>query len=230
VSGATIRVDGVAVTAKPGQTIIAACDDSDVYVPRLCYRADLPSAGHCRLCTCVVGGRHVAACVTPATDGMVVDNASPALVAQRELLLEMLFVEGDHPCPFCEKSGDCDLQALAYRFGISDMRFAYRFPKREIDATHPDIFLDRNPCIQCGLCVRASHELDKKTIFGFENRGEHFRIVVDAPAGLGGTGIESSDRAASACPVGALVIKRTEYAVPYGERRFDRTPIGIDRA
>jgi [NiFe] hydrogenase diaphorase moiety small subunit len=232
VNGAELRftVDGVVVAAKSGQTIIEACDDANVYIPRLCHRAELVPAGHCRLCTCVVNGRHVAACVTPVTHGIAVENQSPALVAHRNLLIEMLFAEGNHPCPFCEKSGSCDLQAVAYRLGIPGTHLEYQSPERAIDATHPEFFLDRNTCIQCGMCVRASRDVDRKTIFGFEHRGADFRIIVDSPKGLAGTGMALTDHAAAVCPVGAIVAKDTAYVVPYGERRFDAEPIGVDRA
>jgi [NiFe] hydrogenase diaphorase moiety small subunit len=229
VNDRTIRfsVDGVPIDASPKQTIIAACDDAGVYIPRLCYRADLPPGGQCRLCTVSVNGRNAAACVTPVTAAAVVENATPALEAHRKTLIEMLFVEGNHPCPFCEKSGNCNLQATAYRFGLSAMNFPYQFPKHDVDASHPQIFLDRNTCIMCGLCVRASHA-DGKGVFGFENRGAALRLTVNSPDGLGGTDLDVADRAAAVCPVGCIVVKRTGYETPYGKRTFDERPIGSD--
>jgi NADH dehydrogenase/NADH:ubiquinone oxidoreductase subunit G len=65
-------------------------------------------------------------------------------------------------CMFCEKSGHCELQALAYRFGITAPKYPYLNPKRDIDMSHPDVFLDHNRCILCGRCVRVSQELDQK--------------------------------------------------------------------
>jgi [NiFe] hydrogenase diaphorase moiety small subunit len=221
-------VDGVPVDARPGQTIIAACDDAGIYIPRLCYQEDLPPGGQCRLCTCMVHGRPVAACVTPVTQAMVVENDTAELRAERKTIVEMLFVEGNHPCPFCEKSGTCDLQATAYRFGLTGMHFSYQFPKRDIDATHAQIFLDRNTCILCGLCIRASQHADGKSVFGFENRGAETRLIVNSSAGLAGTDIDAVDRAATVCPVACIVVKRTGYETPYGERTFDRRPIGAD--
>lgn len=226
--GVRFSVDGVPVLAQAGQTIIQACDDAGIYVPRLCYRSDLPPGGACRLCTCKVNGRYAAACVTPVAASIVVENDTPELLAERRTIVEMLFVEGNHTCPSCEKSGDCDLQALAYRFGLHAMELPYQWPRRDIDAGHPDVFLDRNTCILCGLCVRASRSADRKSVFGFEHRGAQTRIAVNAPAGLGATDVAPGDRAVSACPVAALVVKRTGYQTPYGKRRFDEQPIGAD--
>jgi len=220
-------IDGVPIEARPAQSIIAACDDAGVYIPRLCYRADLPPGGQCRLCTVKVNGRPCAACVTPVTQAAVVENATPELQAHRKALIEMLFVEGNHPCPFCEKSGDCNLQATGYRFGLAAMNFPYQFPNHEIDASHPQIFLDRNMCILCGLCVRASHA-DGKSVFGFENRGARQRLTVNSPTNLAATDLDVADKAAAVCPVGCIVVKRTGYEKPYGEREFDDRAIGSD--
>ncbi len=78
--------------------------------------------------------------------------------AQRKTLLQMLFVEGNHFCPSCEKSGNCLLQATAYEMGMEGPHFEEFYPDRAVDASHPDLLLDFNRCILCGLCVRASHD------------------------------------------------------------------------
>jgi [NiFe] hydrogenase diaphorase moiety small subunit len=127
----------------------------------------------------------------------------------------------------CEKSGNCELQALGYRMGITTPEYPYLFPVRDVDATHPDVLIDRNRCITCGRCVRASRELDGKSVFGLVGRGRHQRIAVNAER-LGATDLAVSDAAARACPVGAILIKRVGYAVPVGLRRYDAKPIGSD--
>ena len=148
----------------------------------------------------------------------------------RRMLLEMLFVEGNHFCPACEKSGQCELQALAYRLGISSPRYPYRFPKRDLDMTHPDVMIEHNRCILCARCVRASRDIDKKQVFGFVGRSIHKRLAVDAENSLVGTAVEATDRALDVCPVGSLMRKRVGFAVPVGQRRYDTEPIGTLRA
>ncbi len=106
------------------------------------------------------------------------ENDTAELNGHRKALLEMLFVEGNHFCMFCEKSGNCELQALAYRFGILAPRFELQFPRRDVDASHPDVMIDHNRCILCGRCVRASRDLDGKSVFGFVGRGARKRIAV----------------------------------------------------
>jgi [NiFe] hydrogenase diaphorase moiety small subunit len=146
----------------------------------------------------------------------------------RRELVEMLFVEGNHFCPFCEKSGNCELQAMGYRLGMLAPQYPYFFPVRDVDASHPDLFLDRNRCILCARCVRASQELDGKHVYGFVGRGALKHVAANARAGLGGTDAAATDMASEACPVGSLMKKRVGYAIPIGQRMYDAKPIGSE--
>ena len=223
-----LTIDGKTIEAREGQTILEAADEAGVYIPRLCFLKGLTPAGSCRVCTVRVNGRPQAACTQPVAPGIVVENDIEELRAHRRNLIDMLFVEGNHFCMFCEKSGNCELQALAYRFGITAPKYPFAFPERELDATHPEIFIDRNRCVLCGRCVRASAELDGKHGFGFVGRGKDKRIAVNASGGLGETDVRADDEAIAACPTGSLLIKRIGYATPVGRRRYDHEPIGAD--
>ncbi|MFH1574253.1 MAG: 2Fe-2S iron-sulfur cluster-binding protein [Acidobacteriota bacterium] len=224
----TFILDGEIVQGEPGQTILEAAEAAGKYIPRLCAHKDLTPHGSCRVCTVMVNGRPQPACTQPGAEGVMVENRSEKVLKLRQSIIEMLFVEGNHFCMFCEKSGNCELQALAYRFGITAPRYPYQFPTRDLDATHPDILLDRNRCVLCGRCVRASRELDGKNVFQFVGRGPAKRIAVNSPAGLGGTDMALTDKAAEVCPVGAILKKRVGYAVPVGKRLYDLNPIGCD--
>ncbi len=221
-------IDGRRIEAEPGQTILEAAEAASVYIPRLCWMKSLTPAGACRVCTVRVNGRPQSACTQPVAPGMIVENDPEELRRLRRNLVDMLFVEGNHFCMFCEKSGDCELQALAYRFGITAPKYPFIFPQRELDASHPDVFIDRNRCILCSRCVRASDELDGKRAFNFVGRGKDKRLAVNAEGGLVATDVKVTDEAIAACPVGCLLKKRVGYAVPVGRRRFDHEPIGSD--
>jgi [NiFe] hydrogenase diaphorase moiety small subunit len=222
-------IDGVEIEGRPGQTILEAADAAGIYIPRLCAKKELTPHGSCRVCTVKVNGRPQAACTQPVANAIAVENDTPELKALRASIVEMLFVEGNHFCMFCEKSGNCELQGMAYRFGIAAPRYPYLLPKRELDASHPDVMIDRNRCIVCGRCVRSSKELDGKNVFQFVGRGGHKRIAVDADE-MKGTALAVTDKAAKNCPVGAIIVKRVGYAVPVGQRLYDHNPIGSDVA
>ena len=221
-----LTIDGVEVPFEPGQTIMEAAAGAGVYIPHLCFHPDFKPHGSCKLCTVKANGRYATACTTPATDGMTVENITDAIQSDRRRLTQMLFVEGNHYCPFCEKSGNCQLQAVAYFVGMQETYFRHFYPRRELDASHPDILLDRDRCIQCELCVRASREVDGKNVFGLGGRGMRTRLVVNSESGLlKDTDITKDDRAVHACPTGAILPKHVAYRVPIGERLYDRRSI-----
>jgi [NiFe] hydrogenase diaphorase moiety small subunit len=150
------------------------------------------------------------------------------LLQHRRNIIDMMFVEGNHFCMFCEKSGNCELQALAYRFGITAPQYPFQFPEKDVDASHPDIMLDHNRCIMCARCVRASQELDDKNVFQSIGRGFDRKIGVNGEKMLGDTDMAVTDRAAELCPVGCIIKKRVGFEVPVGERIYDKEPIGSD--
>ena len=221
-------IDGVQVKAKHGETILEAAERAGIYIPRLCYMKELVPHGSCRVCTVLVNGRPQAACTQPAMPGIVVESNTPALQEHRRNLIDMLFVEGNHFCMFCEKSGNCELQAMAYRLGITIPKYPYMFPDKDMDASHPEIYIDRNRCILCGRCVSASRDVDGKRVYEFTGRGPHKRISANSEANLGGTNADENDKAVSVCPVGALVKKHVGYAIPIGSRKYDKEPIGSE--
>lgn len=224
----TFTIDGVEIRAARGKKILEAAEEAGIYIPRLCWAKALTPGGACRLCTVLVNGRPLAACTQPVADGLTVQNDVPEIREWRKQILEMLFAEGNHFCMACEKSGVCALQAMAYRHGIAAPRYPFRFPKRSVDASHPDVLIDHDRCILCTLCVRASREADGKGVFGVIGRGPKTRIGVNAEGGLGATELAAVDRAASICPVGAILKKRVGFAVPVGQRFYDERPIGLD--
>jgi [NiFe] hydrogenase diaphorase moiety small subunit len=219
-------LDGKPVPFDEGDTLMKAARRAGLYVPHLCWHPRLGQSGACRLCNVKVNGRQCAACTTRAAEGQVVENRTPELDAKRRLLLQMLFVEGNHFCPSCEKSGHCLLQATAYEMGMHGPHFEEFYPHRPVDASHADMWLDLNRCILCKLCVRASHEVDGKDVFAIGGHGIGTHLIVNSPSGrLTDSGFAADDFAAQVCPVGAILPKRRGFAVPIGERPFDLAPV-----
>ena len=227
----TFLLDAEEIPFAPGQTIMQAAKAAGRYIPHLCWHPDFEPHGSCKLCTVRAGGRLVSACTTAAQAGMAVENRTPELDDKRRTLLQMLFVEGNHFCPSCDKSGNCLLQATAYEMGMMTPHFDMFYPDRPVDASHPDMLLDFNRCILCALCVRASADVDGKNVFAISGRGIRSHLIVNAESGrLADTDFSKIDRAASICPVGVILKKRVGFAVPIGSRRFDKAPVGKEGA
>jgi [NiFe] hydrogenase diaphorase moiety small subunit len=222
----TFLLDGVEVPFERGQTVLQAALAAGRHIPHLCYHPEFRPHGSCKLCTVTINGSHATSCTAPARAGAEVRSETRELNDERRMMVQLLFVEGNHFCPSCEKSGHCKLQAVAYDLGMTSPRFDHFFPDRPVDASHPDILLDFNRCILCELCVRASAEVDGKQVFALGGRGRGKHLLVNSPSGLlADSAASRDDKAADVCPVGAILRKRVGFATPIGRREFDGQPI-----
>jgi len=221
----TFILDGEAIPFTQGQSVMQAAKAAGKYIPHLCWHPDFKAHGSCKLCTVKINGHLNASCVSEARAGLKVENRTAELDDKRRVLLQLLFVEGNHFCPSCEKSGNCLLQATAYDLGMMNPHFDQFYPSRPIDASHPDMMLDFNRCIMCELCVNASKNVDGKNVFALAGRGIHSRLIVNSESGrLADTDFAATDRAADVCPVGVIIKKRVGFAVPIGMRKYDQEP------
>ena len=213
--------------AEPGQTIMDSARDNGIFIPSLCYVQGVKPAGSCRICNVKVNGRHMTACTTPVAEGMVVENNLPDLEDMRKAIVEVLFVAGNHFCPACEKSGNCELQALGYRYQMMVPRFPYEFPLKGVNAKSKFIYHDRNRCIMCKRCVRIILK-DEKPVFALNQRGgHHLHIELDVDLANQLTETEALE-AMDICPVGAIIKKERGYYSPIGQRKYDFDEIGTD--
>jgi [NiFe] hydrogenase diaphorase moiety small subunit len=221
------EIDGKPCYAEAGQSIIDAAKANGIFIPSLCHVEGVKPAGSCRICNVKVNGRMMTACTTPVSENMAVENDIEEINELRKTIIEVLFVSGNHFCPSCEKSGNCELQALAYRYQMLVPRFPYEFPIKGVDASADHIFHDRNRCILCKRCIRTVTK-DGKNVFAYHGRGgEHLQVMMDVELASQLTE-EEAQEAMEICPVGAILRKEQGYLVPIGERKFDTTPIGSD--
>ncbi|RLC53886.1 MAG: NADP oxidoreductase [Candidatus Cloacimonadota bacterium] len=222
-----ITIDGKGFLADSEKTVLEVARENHIYIPTLCNLEGIKPQGSCRICTCMIDGRMMTACTTPVNNGMVVVTKTDELDKLRSKIVELLFAEGNHFCPACERSGNCELQALAYLYKIMVPEFDYIFPNRDVDATHPKLILDHNRCILCKRCIRRKKEAENPTWFVFENRGNHVKINFDHEL-TADMDDEMAQKAMDTCPVGAIIRKEKGYDVPIGRRKYDLHPIGSD--
>ncbi|MDH7568972.1 MAG: molybdopterin-dependent oxidoreductase [Armatimonadota bacterium] len=209
----TLIVDGREVKGRAGQTVLEVCKDNGIYVPTLCHFPGLSDVGACRLCVVEVEGTNKlgTSCTMPAADGMVLRTDSPALFARRKMTLELLFSERNHYCPMCPASGNCELQNLGYRFGISAVRYPYLFPSLPLDVSHPHLAIDHNRCVLCQRCVRVCNEKVGAGTLDFRERGIEQMVSPDAGVPLGESSCVSCGACLQVCPVGAIFAKESAY-------------------
>ncbi len=216
-----IEIDGVSVSTEEGANLVDVAANAGVYIPTLCYLRGKPCLGTCRVCSVKVNGAVAAACTVRVSDGMTVEVDEPETADLRKALVELLFAEGNHNCPSCEKSGRCTLQAVGYEVDMLVSRFPYRFPHRERDHASDRIWLERDRCIFCQRCVEfVRDETTGQKIFSISQRGSESRIEVDTER-ANAMPVEQIRYAVEICPVGAIIEKRVGYDVPIGRRKYE---------
>ncbi|MFM8449564.1 MAG: 2Fe-2S iron-sulfur cluster-binding protein [Haliscomenobacter sp.] len=217
----TFSIDGVTCVASEGQNLIQAARANGIEIPSLCYYEHIdPPLGTCRVCMVQVNGRPTAGCTVKVREGLAVGFDVPELNDARKAMVEMLFAEGNHFCPACEKSGDCDLQGLGYRLGVTASRFPHLFLDRLIDYRPRRLVVDHNRCILCRRCVEEVHAEGGYPVFSFQHRGADTVVQVDytQEARLSET---QAEEAMHLCPVGAILVRGKSQPRPRGARKYD---------
>lgn len=214
-------IDGRIIKAPKGKNLVRVAEEHGIFIPSLCYYPHIdPPLATCRVCSVRINGKAKAACLVEVEEGMEIEVDTPEMQESRKAVLEMLFAEGNHFCPSCEKSGDCDLQHLAYRAGIRHSRFPHLFKDHIIDFNPKRMILEHNRCVLCRRCIEEVMTDDGQRVFTSINRGERTSIAVDyeQEAKLSR---EQAIRAMHICPVGAIIVRGESMTRPFGDRKYD---------
>ena len=205
----TLTIDGVKVEVPAGTTVLEAAKKAGINIPTLCYLKDVNAIGACRMCVVEAGGRALqAACVLPATDGMVVKTNTPKIREYRKTLLELVLSAHEMKCLTCVRSQNCELQKLCLDLGVENGdRFAGSQNNYAIDDVSPSIVRDNNKCILCRRCVATCANIQNVGVIGAVNRG--FNTSIESPWNLklNDMACINCGQCITACPVGALYEK-----------------------
>ncbi len=217
-----IKIDGKNIQAPEGKNLMLVARENGIFIPSLCYYEHIePPLGTCRTCTCKINGKYGPACTEKVHEGLTVEVDSAELIDTRKALVEMMFAEGNHICPACEKSGNCDLQHMGYELGIAVTRFPHLFKDRIIDYKPSRMVMEHNRCIKCRRCVEEVVTDDGKRVFNYMNRGNETFVGVDyiQEAKLSEA---QAINAMKICPTGAIIVRGVSMTAPFGDREFDQ--------
>lgn len=219
----TLRIDGRDCSARPEETILYVARENKIHIPQMCELEGLSTVGACRLCLVEVKGsnRLLPACVTHVEEGMEVTTTSERLDHYRKMIVELMFTERNHICSVCVSNGHCELQTMAQNLDITHVRFPYRYPQAEVDASHDRFVIDHNRCILCTRCVRACDEIEGAHTLDIMGRGIESRVITDLnqPWGSSET-CTGCGKCVQVCPTGALFEQGRSVAEMEKRRNF----------
>jgi bidirectional [NiFe] hydrogenase diaphorase subunit len=211
----TLKINDQDVSGRDDETILELAQENGIFIPTLCHLEGLTDVGACRLCLVEIKGspKLMPACVVRLREGMEVYTESERLTKYRQMVLEMLFVEGNHICAVCVSNGHCELQSLAQKLGLDHVQLNYRAPKREVDASHPRFVLDYNRCVLCTRCVRVCDEIEGAHIWDVMGRGIQARVITELNQPWGESeACTNCSKCVNVCPTGALFEKGKSVA------------------
>ncbi len=208
-----VTIDGVTGSVPAQSTVLEAARLVGVKIPTLCDHPAIKPIGACRICLVEVEKQRTLqpACVFPVSEGMVVHPMSPKCIEARRFVLQLLFSERNHFCMFCQMSGSCELQSLAYEYGLDHWLYDRGFPKLAVDASRDSFVMDHNRCILCRRCIRACDELVGNNTLGLKNRGASTMVIADMDVPFGDSSCVSCGTCLQVCPTGALLDRLSAY-------------------
>ena len=201
-----LKINGIPVEVPSNYTILQAAKVAKIEIPSLCYLKDINCIGACRVCVVEVKGRKglIASCVYPVEEGMEVFTNTPKVRASRKTTIELILSTHHKKCLSCVRGNNCELQKLAFDYGVDEDRFKAEEPIYDIDDESPYIVRDNNKCIQCMRCVAACKNVQSVSVIGPIKRGFKVHVGCAFEKGLGDSPCVGCGQCIVSCPVGAL--------------------------
>ena len=208
ISHPTITIDRRQIPIEGERNILEVARKAGIDIPTFCYHSELSIYGACRLCLVEVEGRGImASCSVAPEPGMIVRTHSEEIRTMRRISLELLLANHDQQCTACPKNASCELQRLAHRLGVEEVRFKRTHQPMPVDRSSPSLVRDPNKCILCGDCVRACNEVQSVGAIDFAYRGAMACVAPAFNNNLSDVECVNCGLCAAVCPTGTLTPK-----------------------
>ena len=207
-----LKVNDKTISAEKGETVLSACERNGIEIPTLCEHDALENVMACRLCVVEFNdGQIEPSCGLKVGEDMEIKTHTEKLEKYRRMNLELIYLNENHFCMFCESDGDCELQDLMWEHEIDSFDFPRAFPDQAVEASHDFLVIDNNRCIKCGRCVRACEEVVGNETLGFGGRGLDNEIVADTDVPLAESSCIECGMCQQVCPTGAIFNKQSMF-------------------
>jgi NADH-quinone oxidoreductase subunit G len=203
-------INSIPIEVPSGLTIMEACKIAGVKIPSLCYLKDVSANASCGVCVVEVKGARslLRSCVTKAEEGMEISTQNARIQSARKMNVELLLANHPDNCLTCDRNQNCELQTVAYEFGVRERRFprtkTYLQPK---DCSSLSLVRDPDKCILCGRCVAVCGDMQTVKAIDFAGRGLKSKISTFMDLGLGVVACTNCGQCALVCPTGAITEK-----------------------
>ena len=204
-------IDNKNVSVPEGTTILEAARKVNIDIPTLCFLKDINEVGDCRMCITEVEGRRgfATSCIQKVEEGMVVHTNSPAVVEARKTILDLILSNHHRDCLTCVRNGNCELQSLAEKLNMTDVRFDGVKNEYEVDDKSPSIVRDFNKCVLCRRCVATCKKVQNIGAISSTGRGFSSCISTVGNNSLDDVNCTFCGQCIESCPTGALHEKET---------------------
>lgn len=244
-----ITINGHKYGFTPGETILEVARRNNVFIPTLCFLKGSTPTGACRICIVEAKGvpGFISSCSTPAGPRLEIFTETQKIRSARRTILELMLISGNHNCSIrdvmphewsdfqkmveeydqaediCAAYGRCQLQALAYRYLVTERTLDSLEVKYPLDAQDPLIGRDYSRCILCGRCVYACNEIQVNRAISHGHRGIQAKIVVRGDKTIPESNCVYCGECIQVCPVGSLFEKKNRFNARMWEVKQVRT-------
>ncbi len=201
-----LTIDGNYVKVRKGTTILQAAKEIGIDIPTLCFLKDINEVGDCRMCIVEVERRKgfATSCIQKVEEGMIVHTHTPSVMEARHIILDLIISNHAKDCLTCTRSGNCELQALAEKFNISNIEFTGEVSNHKIDDKSPAIVRDFNKCILCRRCTATCKNVQEIGAIDCVERGFDSCISTTYDKSLNDVDCTFCGQCIESCPTGAL--------------------------
>lgn len=213
----TFKMNDKEITVKDGISILTAARENGIFIPTLCYDEKLSSYGGCRMCIVEIEGSKnlVASCSAKVKDGIVVYTDSEKVIRARKDILDLILSNHPVDCLTCDKVGSCELQDLAYSYGVRGPSYIGERKNYAVESLNPVMERDQSKCILCGKCVRVCDEIQQTTAIAYTDRGFKTKVATGFDAPIDRDNCRLCGQCISVCPTGAITNKQFKGIRPW---------------